>query len=68
MYRQFDLKSDDHRLTCWLKCDGDLRTKMKPGTLVTLKHEPDRWWEVTRVGTLTLREPPRQFWKVGGLL
>lgn len=65
MYRQYDLRSDDHRLTCWLKDGHGLR----PGTLVTLKGDPDeRYWEVIRVSSTVLSDPPERRWQVGGLL
>ena len=68
MYRQFDLRTDDRRVTCWLKWDGELQTRLRPGALVTLKHEPDTWWSVERMYDPVLRTPPERFWKVGGLM
>jgi hypothetical protein len=65
MYRQFDLRSDDFRLTAWLKEDP----RLQPGVLVTLKgDELPRHWEILRVSTHRLEEPPHQRWQVGGLL
>jgi hypothetical protein len=64
MYRQFDLRCDDARMTCWLKEEPGLRR----GALVTLKGLDDRHWEVVRVSQMTLESPPDMRWKVGGLL
>ena len=65
MYRQFDLRSDDHRLTCWLEDDQRLR----PGMLVTLKGDSEhRYWEVMRAWSVSLDAPPERRWHVGGLL
>ena len=66
MFRQFSLRSDDHRTTCWLAYDK----RLKPGVLITLKNhpEPDRHWEIVRVGEAVMLTPPRQLWRVGGLL
>lgn len=66
MYRQYELRSDDHRLTCWLESDHRLTT----GTLLTLKNhpEPERHWEVVRVSGWTFSDPPERRWKVGGLM
>jgi hypothetical protein len=66
MFRQFDLRSDDHRLTCWLPETAGLRV----GALVTLRDhaEPDRHWEVVRMSATRLPAPPHQPWRVGGLL
>lgn len=64
-YRQFDLRSDDHRLTCWLESDARLR----PGVLVTLKGDLDeRHWEIVRASQMQLADPPEKRWRVGGLL
>lgn len=65
MYRQFDLRHDDDRLTCWLEDDPRLR----PGRLVTLKGDPnERHWEVVRRSLMRLEQPPDTRWRVGGLL
>jgi hypothetical protein len=63
MYRQHDLRSDDHRLTCWLEVDS----RVKEGVLITLKGD-DRFWEVMRIYKHSVEKPPHQPWKVGGLL
>lgn len=63
MYRQFMLRSDDSRLTCWLKDDPRLHR----GTLVTLKGD-DRHWEILWASTTLLPNPPDTRWRVGGLL
>lgn len=63
-YRQYELKTDDRRLTCWLK----EAPAVKVGSLITLKHEPDVWWEVLAVSSVRQHEPPERFWKVGGLV
>jgi hypothetical protein len=64
MYRQFELRHDDQRLTCWLEDDARLR----PGTLVALKGDEERHWEITRASQMRLDAPPDRRWKVGGLL
>lgn len=65
MYRQFDLRSDDHRLTCWLEDEARLR----PGVLVTLKGDTEeRHWEIVRASSTRLATPPDRRWRVGGLL
>lgn len=38
--RQVSLKAGDTTLTCWLE------DRVKPGNVVTLKHEPDVSWTV----------------------
>ena len=64
MYRQYDLRSDDARLTAWLD-DASLRV----GTLVVLRgDEHERWWEVVRRHDPVLSQPPEKRWRVGGLL
>lgn len=65
IYRQYDLRSDDHRLTCWLEVDHRVRV----GTLLTLKEDSeDRHWEVLRVSQMEVTAPPEKRWRVGGLL
>jgi len=64
MYRQYELRSNDRRLTCWLRRDAPI----KKGSLVTLKGYPDVWWEVIYVGEQILESPPDRHWQVGGLL
>jgi hypothetical protein len=66
MYRQYQLRSDEHRLTCWLQAD----TRLRPGALVTLRGSEDeqRWWEVVKVHGPVLPQAPHQPWRVGGLL
>lgn len=63
LYRQYDLRSDDYRLTCWLEDDRRLR----PGVLVTLKGD-ERQWEIVRASSVRLDTPPATRWQVGGLL
>ncbi len=63
MYRQFFLRSDDYRLTCWLPDDPRLR----PGVLLTLKGD-ERHWEVLEASRVRLDTPPDTRWRVGGLL
>jgi hypothetical protein len=66
MYRQYDLQFEDERLTGWLKVDERVRV----GVYITLKdfkENPDRRWEVVRVGKIELPEPPDKRWRVGGL-
>jgi len=66
MYRQFQLRYDDARMTCWLRADD---ARLRPGTLVTLKGDPDeRHWEIVRVSQAALPQPPDTRWRVGGLL
>lgn len=66
MYRQFHLRSDDTRLTCWLKAEDK---RLRPGALVTLKEDDEkRHWEILCVSQMTLPSPPDTRWKVGGLL
>lgn len=62
-YRQFQLRSDDARLVCWLEDDPRLHA----GRLVTLKGD-DRHWEVVRRSLMRLDTPPDTRWRVGGLL
>ena len=63
MYRQVELRSGDHRLTCWLKEQDGL----KEGARLTLKADP-RIWTVERLSSIRLEEPPHKDWKVGGLM
>ena len=63
-YKQYELRDGDSRMTCWLK----EAPAVKAGSLITLKHEPDRWWEVVAVHGPKQHEPPERFWKVGGIL
>lgn len=67
MYRQFDLRHDDTRMTCWLLATD---RRLRPGVLVTLKNDPveQRHWEVIRVSQHSQEQPPDKRWKVGGLL
>lgn len=63
MFRQIDLRSDDHRLTAWVREQPGL----KVGALITLVGD-ERTWEVLRLSTLRLDAPPESRWRVGGLL
>ena|SRR6266478_737536 len=57
---QADLKSGDTLLTCWVD------KKIRVGNRVTLKKEPERWWNVLWVSQYH-DEVPDSKWKVGGL-
>lgn len=63
MFKQYLLRHDDHRLTCWLEVD----TRVRVGSLITLKND-DRVWEVLHASSITLPTPPEKRWRVGGLL
>lgn len=66
MYRQFQLRHDDTRMTCWLLATD---ARLRPGALVTLKGDPqERHWEVTHISQMTLESPPEKRWRVGGLM
>lgn len=66
MYRQFQLRHNDTRMTCWLLADDP---RLRPGTLITLKQDPEeRHWEILRVSQVSLPSPPDTRWKVGGLI
>jgi hypothetical protein len=58
--RQVKLKSGDTETVAWV--DKEVRS----GNIVTLKHEPDRLWEVLWVGTVEDAMPERG-WRVGGI-
>ena len=66
MFRQVELRSDDHRLMCWLPHDARLR----PDVLVTLQDhpEPDRYLEIVHMHHHVIEKAPYQPWRVGGLL
>lgn len=64
MFRQYDLRSDDDFMTCWLEDDARIRV----GSLVALKGNEGKWWEIKRVYRTALSSPPERRWKVGGLL
>lgn len=63
MFRQYDLRHNDDRLTCWLEEDPRVRV----GVLLTLKGD-DRHWEVVRASSTRLPNPPDTRWRVGGLM
>jgi hypothetical protein len=66
MYRQFQLRSDDRRMICWLYADD---ARVKPGALVRLKGDTEnKWWEILEAFTTRLDAPPEKRWRVGGLL
>lgn len=66
MYRQFDLRHNDTRMTCWLLASDP---RLKPGALITLKKDDEeRHWEIVRVSQMALDHPPDTRWQVGGLL
>jgi hypothetical protein len=67
VYRQFQLRHDDARMTCWLLATD---RRLKPGALVRLKNDPvpERFWEVAAVSHTQLEQPPDTRWQVGGLL
>lgn len=58
--RQVFLKSENTVLTAWLDKD------VKPGDMVTLKHEPETLWDVVWVSE-NRDSLPDKTWKVGGL-
>lgn len=64
MYRQYELQSNDHRMTCWL----DDRKNIGVGSVVTLRGFDEQCrWTITRAGRVELEQPPDKRWKVGGL-
>ena len=62
-YWQYDLRSGDTVMTCWL---GWTR-RLREGEAVTLKELPEMRWIITRAGTIRMDEPPVKKWNVGGL-
>lgn len=68
MYRQYDLQSDDLRLTCWLEVDPRLKrgARLKLHDSSGAPH-PTRWWTITAVSQVHLSSPPDTRWRVGGL-
>lgn len=68
MYRQYDLKSEDLRLTCWLAVDPRLKVGARLKLHDTTGHpHPARWWTITNVSQVHLPSPPDTRWRVGGL-
>jgi len=57
---QVGLKSGNTRLTCWVD------KRVRPGNLVSLRHEPDVFWNVLWVSEKHEVLPDSK-WKVGGL-
>jgi len=58
MLVQVDLRSEDRYMTCWVE------PKAKVGNRITLKNfnEPDRLWEVLRVGEPRERSSINRGW------
>ena len=47
VYQQFDLRSHDRQITCWLLAEDP---RLRRGALLALKNDPvDRWWEIMRI-------------------
>ena len=47
MYQQFDLRSHDTQITCWLLAEDP---RFRRGVLLMLKNDPvGRWWEIVRI-------------------
>jgi hypothetical protein len=62
-YRQFDLRSGEHHLTCWLEDD----TRLRPGVRLTLKGDTHaRLWTIVSVSSTRLSSPPETRWQVCG--
>lgn len=62
MFRQFELRSHESRLVCWLEEQPGLREERR----LTLQGD-DRIWTVVWRGETRLTQPPERRWQVGGL-
>lgn len=65
VYRQYELKQGQSRMTCWLQS----AKKLAVGTKLTLHGDAPRgWWTVIANAKIELPTPPDRRWKVGGLV